>query len=736
MRRYLYIGVFFAGCASLAVEMSASRLLGNYFGSSNLVWAAIIGLILIYLSVGYTIGGKWADRSPEYKTFFSILCWASLLIGLIPLASRPILRTASQAFDDMRVGVLVGSFVSVLALFSLPVTLLGTASPFAVRIALQDKQHAGSLAGRIYTISTLGSFIGTFLPALLLIPALGTYKTFVVIGAVLMLSALFGLWQTSGARCALKMLWMPVLLVLATMIGLRGYDKQAEGIIYEGESAYNYIQVQQINDYRLLRLNEGQGIHSIYHPTKENFHGSWEQVLAAPFFYPAPVETDDIQDIAILGLAAGTSARQAYQVFPQAHIDGFEIDPEIVSVGYDLFEMDVPTLDVFVADARWGLNHSESDYDIISIDAYRPPYIPWHLTTREFFKDTYAHLSPGGTLVINVARILDDRRLVDTLYTTIKAVYPSVYIIDIPDTLNSIIYATRQPTQEDNLILNYIALSEEDDASSLLLASLETAILNFQPLPQESTLLTDDLAPVEWITNAHDNGYVHIQPARGIAMKILKRAASILGVILFPAFAVLTSIRIALTPFFINLEYRLPGFPPDTYGFTTADRLHWAQFSIDYLLGKINHADFSAQILPDGTPLFNPRELMHMLDVRNLTIPVLNIWLAICFFFFAMLLLYLLSNEIPKFLKPLKTGGLLTILLIIAILLGVLLNFNLLFSKFHQIFFEGDSWLFYASDNLIRLFPMRFWRDLFIFIGAIAVIISLLPQLISLKKKK
>lgn len=502
MRRYLYIGVFFAGCASLAVEMSASRLLGNYFGSSNLVWATIIGLILIYLSVGYTIGGKWADRSPEYKTFFTILCWASLLISLIPFASRPILRAASQAFDDLRVGVMVGSFLAVLALFSLPVTLLGTASPFAVRIAMEDKEHAGSIAGKIYTISTLGSFIGTFLPALLLVPAFGTYRTFVVIGAALMLSALLGLWQTAGARSALKLLWMPAVLVLATFLGLRGYDKQAEGIIYESESAYNYIQVQQINDYNLLRLNEGQGIHSIYHPTVENYRGSWEQVLSAPFFNPAPMNTSDVNNIAILGLAAGTSARQAYHVFPDAQIDGFEIDPKIVNVGYEFFEMDVPTLDVFVADARWGLNHSDSNYDIISIDAYRPPYIPWHLTTREFFEETYAHLSPNGTLVINVARILDDRRLVDALYTTIKAVYPSVFIVDVPDTLNSIVFATRQPTQQNNLIDNYIALSEENDTPNLLLASLETAILNLQPLPQESTLFTDDLAPVEWITNA------------------------------------------------------------------------------------------------------------------------------------------------------------------------------------------------------------------------------------------
>ena len=502
MRRYLYLGVFFAGFASLAVEMSASRLLGNYFGSSNLVWAAIIGLILIYLSVGYTIGGKWADRSPEHKTFFTILCWASLLIGLIPLASRPILRLASQAFDELQVPILAGTFAAVLALFSLPITLLGTASPFAVRLAMQEKEHAGSIAGRIYTISTLGSFIGTFIPVLLLIPAIGTYKTFVAISAILMLVALICLWQTVNLKQAFKKAWMPVLLALATLLGLGGYDKQAQGIIYEGESAYNYIQVQEINNYRLLRLNEGQGIHSMYHPTVDNFHGSWEQVLVAPYFNEAPVEIDDIQHIAILGLAAGTSARQAYQVYPDAAIDGFEIDPKIVEVGYDLFEMDVPTLEVYVEDARWGINHTKNLYDIISIDAYRPPYIPWHLTTQEFFQDTYAHLSSDGTLVINVARILDDRRLVDALFTTIQSVYPSVYIIDIPDTLNSIIFATKQSTQQENLILNYIALDEKGDTPNLLMSSLETAILNIQPAPQEGTLFTDDLAPVEWITNA------------------------------------------------------------------------------------------------------------------------------------------------------------------------------------------------------------------------------------------
>ena len=217
-------------------------------------------------------------------------------------------------------------------------------------------------------------------------------------------------------------------------------------------------------------------------------------------------------------------------------------------------------------------------------------------------------------------------------------------------------------------------------------------------------------------------------------MKLLKKFFSSLSIILFPLFAIMTSIRLALTPLFINLEYNLPNFPPDTYGFTTADRLKWGQYSIDYLLGKISHADFSAQTLPDGSPLFNSRELSHMLDVRNLTAPVLSTWMCICLFFLMFLLISYFRKEIPAFLKVIKTGGILTILLIITILLGVWMNFNWMFTKFHQIFFEGNTWLFYLSDNLIRLFPTKFWSDLFIFIGLTTILISLLPIITARRK--
>ncbi len=501
MPRYLYLGVFFSGLASLAIEISASRLLGNYFGSSNLVWASIIGLILIYLTLGYMLGGKIADKNPQTEKFFSILAWAALLIGIIPLAARPILRYASQAFDMMSMGPLFGSFISVLILFSVPVILLGTASPFAIRLLIKNNSTSGSLAGRIYAISTLGSFIGTFLPVLWLIPVLGTYRTFVIISGLLLGITLLGLWKTSSVKAAIKHLWMPIVLLVVTLLGLKGKDKSATGMVLETESAYNYIQVLEINSTRYLRLNEGQGIHSIYHPTQLNYHGPWEEVLAAPFFNPSLCDINHIKHIAIIGLAAGTSAHQALNVFPNTEADGFEIDRKVVEIGKDFFAMQDPRLHVFIEDGRWGLKKSKTKYDIISIDAFRPPYIPWHLTTVEFFTEIRDHLNKNGTIVLNVVRIIDDRRLLNSLYMTIKQVFPSVFIMDIPNTFNSMVFATLQSSSTDNFKQNVICLSNKKSTPQLLLDTLNLTLENLVPASTQGVIFYDDHAPVEWLTN-------------------------------------------------------------------------------------------------------------------------------------------------------------------------------------------------------------------------------------------
>ena len=152
-------------------------------------------------------------------------------------------------------------------------------------------------------------------------------------------------------------------------------------------------------------------------------------------------------------------------------------------------------------DGRWGLVHSSKKYTIISIDAYRPPYIPWHLTTQEFFKIVFDHLDPDGAMVINVGRTRDDEKLLNGLVATIQTVFPSVYVMDVPASFNSMIYATALPTNSENLEKNLAHVLETDNPDPTLVQSMNVAIQNLRSLPQGGQVFTDDKAPIELITN-------------------------------------------------------------------------------------------------------------------------------------------------------------------------------------------------------------------------------------------
>lgn len=496
----LIVAVFFAGMSTLGLEMTASRLLGNVYGTSNIVWANIIGLMLVYLTAGYFIGGRWADRSPTARTFFRLIAWGAFTGGLVPLVSRPVLREAANAVETLDAAVMAGSFLSVLVLFSIPVTLLGCVSPFAIRLAITDPARAGTVSGRIYAVSTLGSILGTFLPVLWLIPTIGTARTFLVFALALLVVALAGLAR-ADRKLALLHLWMPfVLLGLAWWV-LRSPIKATEGQVFEGESAYNYIQVVERGGTRYLLLNEGQGIHSVYNPDEETTFGTWDYFLAAPFFNAGATSLDVVERVGIVGLAGGTIARQYTSVFGPIPIDGWEIDPEIVEVGRTYFDMNEPNVTAIVEDGRWGLAHSPWRYSVIGVDAYRLPYIPWHLTTREFFEEVHAHLAEDGALVINVGRTPEDRRLIDALVGTIGAVFPSIHVVDVPNTFNTIVFATARPTEAATLADNLAGLAAAG-APPLLIDVLGRTLLHLQPTPLSDVVFTDDWAPIEQITNA------------------------------------------------------------------------------------------------------------------------------------------------------------------------------------------------------------------------------------------
>ena len=508
--RYLYLTAFVSGFVSLALELSAGRLLAPAFGTTEIVWSAIIGLILLYLSIGYVIGGKWADKSPDSSTLYTILVGAGCAIAIIPLASRPMLNLAIEGMRLLNLGQLAGPFITILALFVVPVTLLATVTPFVIRLSLPDVKHSGDAVGRIYALSTAGSFIGAFLPNLLLIPNLGTWRTFVILSVICSLAGLGGLWQVNRQRFWILAIAVPMVILV--------YFLKPESIItskrlvYEDESAYNYIQVIEDSSLRrYLLLNEGQGIHSIYtspelrasDPFASLTGGPWDYFLIAPFFNTAPFPQSNVENMLVIGLAAGTTSTQFTDFYGPLPIDGVEIDPAIVEAGVNYFDMVQPNLTVHVTDGRTYLTTTEQQYSLIVIDAYRLPYIPWHLTTVEFFSQIHSHLDEYGSLAINVGLTPYDSRLVDAMANTLYAVFPSVYVIEIENSLNAVVVATVQFTDQENLERNLPVILDQR-----LLKIAETALPNVR-LPGTSALVfTDDRAPVEQISHTLALGYM------------------------------------------------------------------------------------------------------------------------------------------------------------------------------------------------------------------------------------
>jgi len=298
-----------------------------------------------------------------------------------------------------------------------------------------------------------------------------------------------------------------VLILLGIFWG-KGPIKGTAGAIYEAESAYNYIQVVEQGGFRYLRLNDGQGIHSVWHPTELNLGGPWQYFLVAPFLNTPPYRTAQVESMAIIGLAAGTVARQATEVFGDIPMDGYEIDPTIIEVGRQFFGMELANLNAIAQDGRVGLEQSRAKYSIIAVDAYRPPYIPPHLTTREFFTLAREHLTQDGVLVVNVGRSPTDRKLVDQIASTILAVFPAVYAVDVPESFNTMLYAPIQATQFDNLEANLELLQQHTDSPRILMDTIQLALENVSSTPSVGVVYTDDWSPIEWVTNSMILSYV------------------------------------------------------------------------------------------------------------------------------------------------------------------------------------------------------------------------------------
>jgi len=485
-KTFLYVLVFVVGAASLGSEIAAARLMAPFFGASTIIWANTIGVVLVALSIGYYLGGRLADRVPELRSLCLVVLTAAVLLAIVPLIAQPFLDLAVDALDEVAAGAFIGSLLAVLLLIAIPVVLLGTVAPWAMRLAVDDVEHAGTIAGRLYAISTVGSLTGTMVAALVLIPFAGTQRTFLTFALALALVATVGL----GWRFAIA----PI--VLAGAIALpAGTVKATDGgkLLYEGESEEQYIRViEQDDGDRILELNEGQAVHSILPRRGYLTADYWDSFLVMPFL----TRQDPPERIAILGNAAGTIARQYGHFWPETEVDGVEIDAELSDVGYRYFDMGSnPRLTIHDDDARPWLRRAESDYDLIVVDAYRQPYIPFYLTTREFFELIADRLSPDGVVVVNVGHPEGDEEFERSLGRTMASVLTSV-LRDPVEQTNTLLVGSKAP-----LAAQRLAITAQDVLRGDLRDLGEIDAARLEPILSGGSVFTDDRAAVEWLVD-------------------------------------------------------------------------------------------------------------------------------------------------------------------------------------------------------------------------------------------
>jgi len=489
--------LFVVGAGSLGAEIAAVRLLAPYFGASTVVWANTIGVVLVALSLGYWLGGRLADRHPHMRGLCLLALAAAGLLALVPFAADPLLNVAVDALDDVSAGAFIGSLVAVLILVAVPVLLLGAVSPYALRLGVSSIEQAGTVAGRLYAVSTAGSLAGTLLSALLLIPLVGTRRTFLIFALAIAVVAVWGLrplrrWALAPAGIA---------ALIALPVGTLKASTERGEVIYEAETEYQYARVIERQDgRRVLELNEGVAMHSLCAAECDAGPGGplvpdsvltgdyWDGHLVLGFLASERAP----ERVAILGNAAGTVSRAYEQFFPRTRVDGVEIDPKLSEIGRRFFDMNNPRLHLYHEDARPFIRRSDATYDQISLDTYRQPYIPFYLTTREFFEEVGERLAPDGALIINVGHPEGEDGLEKVLSATLEDVFPHVMRDPIEPT-NTLLVASRSELSRASLARAALRLPHP------LRPVAHTALSEVERPLSGGQVYTDDKAPVEWL---------------------------------------------------------------------------------------------------------------------------------------------------------------------------------------------------------------------------------------------
>ncbi len=473
----LYSTSIICGAALMALEIVGGRLLSPFFGGSVYVWGSIIFVFLSALSSGYYLGGVASDKRPSLTYLAVFIAVAGLLILLIPPMVSPLVKFAF-AIGLGNYGTL---FVAML-LFFLPSIGLGMVSPYIVKLGIKESSRLGNMVGKFYAISNIGSIVGTLATTFFLVPMFGTRHIIIALGVILVILATGILVTNKRMSQGILVFCLLVFSLFAVTAADSRESSHAGELIYQKETAYNNIRVEDYYERRYLLFNESeQSVINKLRPEEHIWPYTELMDNAASYFSPAAT------DALVIGIGGGTVINSMLAQNPNLFIDAVDIDPEVIRVAYEYFNMpDSQQLRTFAADGRVFLRGKKNRYDVIMVDAYNRTSIPAHLTTREFFSEMKNALKPDGIVIFNIVSSIEGAYspFFKSLLLTSQQVFPESRLFQAE---------TDDPSDLDNLIL--IASNRRLSMPDLL-ANRSGYITDDIDL-SNAIVLTDDYAPVD-----------------------------------------------------------------------------------------------------------------------------------------------------------------------------------------------------------------------------------------------
>jgi spermidine synthase len=431
LRILLPVSVFVSGAVVMVLEVLGTRLIAPVYGTSLHVWSAIIAVTLLSLSIGYWIGGRFADRFPHASTYFVVFEVAAVLIVLLPLLREPVLTITKP------LGLRGGALASAVLFLGVPLTLLGTISPYAVRLAAHLITDLGRTTGRLYALSTAGSLIGTLCAGFYLIPSFRLRTIFVGTALVLILPAV--VWQVVAAR---RHLAIVLLVVAASAFAASRPVRTDPSVKYVADTHFAQLKVLDGGGARTLLANNTIQTQAIANSNVAL--AAYIPVMAELAWRAKP----DGRRALLIGLGGGVLPPLFGAFGVRMH--SVEVDQEVVDVARDWFAFDPKLYSVTVGDGRQLLASTPTTWDYVVLDAFAGEAVPIHLLTEEMVALLDERLAKHGLLELNYLGYREGERArpLRSVVRTIETRFP--YVVVYPsypagDYGNNIVLAAREP---------------------------------------------------------------------------------------------------------------------------------------------------------------------------------------------------------------------------------------------------------------------------------------------------